>query len=173
MNAKAENLIKFGSFLLALFGIPGFFLNEYFERVREDKKYTLELIDASGDAKMVADRFKLYQSMERGGVYRMLDAGASHTNVTDHLIYLFRKDHDFARSILSVSEYYDSVNSCTRSGVCDKRLIADALGCEVTQFWKWYSMLFADIRERSGFSGVGSGAEEIYVSIGARLGECR
>jgi hypothetical protein len=158
------------TWIIVIFGIPLFFVEQYLQIQREKVSATLEFMKKYQDAHLVSQRFILLEPWTQYDLQTLRLANPSTRAMDDLVIALINKSagssRDMREAIFNIVDFYDTLELCIRAGRCDRKLAIAYFQGYAKQFFCLYSPYIQRLKNQQSMPEYGSRLERFAVAGG-------
>lgn len=155
-----ERFLKIGTFLIALFGVVGFFLKENYAEQQRQAARTLVLVDQVRAGETFDRRLRMLERLSSFRLKELTEREPS-SAVVDKLLWdVFQSTPEFQADFLSVTNSFDSAAICSNVGQCNRDILGKHLKSDAEKFFSLYGQLIRKVRSELLLEGFGSNLEK-------------
>jgi len=145
---------------------------QYIQRVNQEKKrQSLVFVQSFQNEFMANSRRIILEPWLEYDLERLENTLVDKSTIDEIVVklvdtYAESPDADLRPHIIFITEYFDGVDSCIESSICDSGVIERQLGDFARDFYCLYLPALQRIKERSRLRSLGDGLREIAVRQG-------
>lgn len=155
-----DRLIKVGTFLIALVGVPLFFYKEFLSDSRRKMDFTQGMIARFYDGDVYEARMRMLSKWNAPEIKKLMQESPSEVVVQKLVQDWMSVDEQFMKDLISVTYFYDSIGACVRTNQCSKEVVSSVLSDEVANFQEVYSRAISQTGKALFLEDFGSGLSE-------------
>lgn len=170
-DARYKKYVDIVGVTIAAIGVPLFFLQQFWEVERERINRSLAYVDSYRSGEILENRLRLIEIWSEYPV-ELIRAASPSREIIDKLVLDLSVTHDdFARSILILTDFFDSVSECLRVHECHEDGLSDLMSDHAYIFCNLYGGYIRFTRSSNGLDGFGGGLTSL-ARLGNKDSEC-
>lgn len=167
--AKAERLIALVANVTVVLGILIALLGLWNERSAGRISASLDYVDRFNEGAVLEARNTTYRAFLALGLDQLPADGLTaeaQSALIEALMATQERPGELELALVNITDFYDSLNACARTAVCDESILEAQVGPYGTRFFCFFRPYVLRVREESRVPRFGEGLEHFAAASG-------
>lgn len=160
---KIKLTIEGLTFLVALFGVPGYFYSQHIQNQNEQKGRALEYVTQFQQGQILDSRLRLIQKWAQPKMLVILNHSPSNPVLEKLVSDMVLASPDLENDILRITNFFDTANKCVIAEICDSETTLKFLADHAADFCNLYGPYIIRLQDIRLIYETGNGMSQLAM----------